>query len=394
VTLTRPGPRPAQAQAPAAGPRVPLSDILVDEEIEQAVVDTVRSGWWSMGPRVEEFELAFADFCGADSAFAVSNGTAALHLALLAVGCGPGDEVILPSLNFVAAANTIVHTGATPVFCDIQGTHNLNLDVRDLEAAITPATRALVLLHYGGHPCDVDAVLELARARGIVVIEDAAHALGSFWNGRHCGTFGDIGCFSFFSNKNLPTGEGGMVVTNDGELAERIRLLRSHGMTTLTWDRQRGHAHSYDVVAHGYNYRLDEIRAAIGLVELRRLPANNAERARLVECYRTALDGLVGIEMPFAPRDLAESSHHLAVIVIPEGHQRDAFRTALAEAGIQTSVHYPPIHSFTAYSGAEPSRALPVTDAVAPRLVTLPLFAHMTVEQASAVVSAALNAAA
>jgi dTDP-4-amino-4,6-dideoxygalactose transaminase len=200
-----------------------------------------------------------------------------------------------------------------------------------------------VLLHYGGHPCDLDAVLELARARGIAVIEDAAHAVGASWKGRACGTFGDVGCFSFFSNKNLPTGEGGMVVTDDEELAGRIRLLRSHGMTTLTWDRHRGHAHSYDVVTHGYNYRLDEIRAAMGLVELRRLPEHNAARARIVEYYRTAL--------------------------------------------------HPPIHSFSAYASSERSRPLPVTDAVAARIVSLPLYAHMDVEQASEVVSAVLAAA-
>jgi dTDP-4-amino-4,6-dideoxygalactose transaminase len=374
-------------------PQVPLSDLLVDEEIAHAVSEAVRSGWWSMGRRVKELEEEFARLCDAKAAFAVSNGTSALHLALLAVGCGPGDEVILPSLNFVAAANTIVHVGATPVFCDIRGAHDLNLDVDDVEAAITPATRAIVALHYGGHPCDVDALLELAGRHGIAVIEDAAHAPGARWNGRPCGTFGDVGCFSFFSNKNLPTGEGGMVVTNDDGLAERIRLLRSHGMTTLTWDRDRGHAHSYDVVAHGYNYRLDEIRAAIGLVQLRRLAEHNAARTRVVEYYRTALAGAVDIEMPFLPDERSESANHLAVIVLPESCSRQDFQAALAERGIQTSVHYPPIHQFSAFEELGARRALPVTETVAPRIVTLPLYPHMSVGDASNVVSAALLAA-
>ena len=374
-------------------PQVPLSDLLVDEEIADVVSEAVRSGWWSMGRRVKELEEEFARLCDAKATFAVSNGTSALHLALLAVGCGPGDEVILPSLNFVAAANTIVHVGATPVFCDIRGAHDLNLDVDDVEAAITPATRAIVALHYGGHPCDVDALLELAGLYGIAVSEDAAHAPGARWNGRPCGTFGDVGCFSFFSNKNLPTGEGGMVVTNDDGLAERIRLLRSHGMTTLTWDRDRGHAHSYDVVAHGYNYRLDEIRAAIGLVQLRRLAEHNAARTRVVEYYRTALAGAVDIEMPFLPDERSESANHLAVIVLPESCSRQDFQAALAERGIQTSVHYPPIHQFSAFEELGARRALPVTETVAPRIVTLPLYPHMSVGDASNVVSAALLAA-
>ena len=172
--------------------------------------------------------------------------------------------MILPSLNFVAAANTIALLGAGPVFCDVLGADDLNLDPADVEAAITPATKALVVLHYGGHPCAMEAVLRLAERHGLFVIEDAAHAPGARWRGRPCGTIGKVGCFSFFSSKNLPIGEGGMIVTDDDRLAERIRLLRSHGMTTLTWDRHRGHASSYDVVEHGFNYRLNEIRAAMG----------------------------------------------------------------------------------------------------------------------------------
>jgi dTDP-4-amino-4,6-dideoxygalactose transaminase len=373
---------------------VPLSDILVDEEIEGAALDAVRSGWWSMGARVQEFEDTFARSCDAKAALAVSSGTAALHLALLAVGCGPGDEVVLPSLNFVAAANTIFHAGARPVFCDIRGKRDLNANIEDLEAAITPATSVLLVLHYAGHPCDMDAVLEVAERHKLAVIEDAAHALGARWNGRSCGTFGDVGCFSFFANKNLPTGEGGMVITNDDALAERIRLLRSHGMTTLTWDRERGHAHSYDVVEHGFNYRLDEIRAAIGLVQLRRLAEHNAARARIVAYYREALDGVAGIELPFAPDERAEAAHHLAVIVLPDGCSRGEFQAALRERGVQTSVHYPPIHGFAAYRSNGAGRALPVTDSVAPRIVSLPLYPHMTMADASTVVAAVLDAVA
>ena len=367
---------------------VPLSDVLVDAEIEQALMETLRSGWWSMGPRVHQLEVEFAAFCDVGHAMAVTNGTAALHLALLAVGCGPGDEVLLPSLNFVAAANTIRHTGAVPVFCDIGGVDDLNVSPLDLEAAIGPRTRAIVVMHYGGHPCRMGAILELAERRGVTVIEDAAHAPGGLWRERKCGTIGSVGCFSFFSNKNLPVGEGGMIVTDDDALAERIRLLRSHGMTTLTWDRHRGHASTYDVVAEGFNYRLDELRAAIALVQLARLEQQNAARARIVDFYRDVLPGRNGTTMPFAPQADVIPSHHLAVLVLPEGHPRDKFRMALAERGIQTSVHYPPIHRFAVYRQNGPNRSLPVTETVEPRLVTLPLYPHMTDDEVCCVTEA------
>jgi dTDP-4-amino-4,6-dideoxygalactose transaminase len=371
--------------------RIPLSDVLVDDELVDAVLGVVRSGWWSMGPRVEQFESDFAAFCGAAHAIAVANGTAALHLALLAVGCGSDDEVVVPSLNFVAAANTIEHTGAAPVFCDIAGPHDLNLDPADLEAAVTPRTKAVVVLHYGGNPCDMTSVDEIAERHGLVVVEDAAHAPGASLNGRMCGTLGRVGCFSFFANKNLPVGEGGMIVTDDDELAARLRLLRSHGMTTLTWDRHRGHASSYDVVLPGFNYRLDEVRAAVGSVQLSRLPEENAGRARVAARYRSALEDRAGLTVPFGGDDATRvPSHHLAVVVLPEGADRAAVRGALADAGIQTSVHYPPIHTFTAYQGVS-GRPLPQTDAVAERLLTLPLYGRMTDDDADLVAETLLQ---
>jgi len=369
------------SKASDVGWRVPLADLRIDEELLAAVRDTVGSGWWSAGPRVSEFEKEFSAYCGAGHALAVSSGTAALHLAVLALGCGPGDEVILPSLNFVAAANVVAVAGARPVFCDVAGGEDLNLSPTDLEAAIGPATKAVIVLHYGGNPCQMEAVLEIAARHRLPIIEDAAHAPGAVWHGRKCGTIGRVGCFSLFSNKNLPTGEGGVVVTDDQELADRIRLLRSHGMTSLTWDRHRGHAHSYDVLEPGLNYRLDEIRAAIGLVELRRLEAENAARRRLVARYRQRLEGVKGIAVAFpAVGDDVVSSAHLAAVLLPEHASRDDVQTKLGGEGIQTSVHYPPIHTFSHYR-ALGQRLLPQTDAIESRLLTLPLFGHMTEAQ-------------
>jgi dTDP-4-amino-4,6-dideoxygalactose transaminase len=256
---------------------------------------------------------------------------------------------------------------------------------------VGPNTKAIVALHYGGYPCAMGAVTELAERHGLAIVEDAAHAPGAAWRSRMCGTLGSVGCFSFFANKNLPVGEGGMLVTDDDELAGRLRLLRSHGMTTLTWDRHRGHASSYDVVAAGFNYRLDELRAAVGLVQLRRLPEENARRARVAQRYRRALEGQKGLSVPFG-RDGEERSpsHHLAVVVLPEGADRDGIRAALGEQGIQTSVHYPPIHTFTQYREAGARRPLPRTEAVAPRLLTLPLYGRLTDEQVGAVVDGLL----
>ena len=369
---------------------VPLSDVLVDDDLRRAVDDAVRSGWWSMGPRVAEFEERFAAATDAPHAFAVANGTAALHIALLAAGCGEGDEVVLPSLNFVAAANTVAHTGARPVFCDIVGPSDLNLDPEDLEAAITPATKAVVVLHYAGMPCDMQAVTSIAERHGLIVIEDAAHAPGARWRGIACGSIGALGCFSFFSNKNLPVGEGGMIVTGDDELAASIRLLRSHGMTTLTWDRHRGHAHAYDVRARGFNYRIDELRAAIGLVQLERLPEGNERRGQLWLRYTQLLSD-TAVSIPFQSlSDDTTSAYHIAPVLLPDGVNRNGLRDALTARGIQTSVHYPPIHRFTEYAPGS-TRTLPQTDAVAERLLTLPLFPHMGDDAVELVVAALLE---
>jgi dTDP-4-amino-4,6-dideoxygalactose transaminase len=371
---------------------VPLSDIAVDDELLGAAAAALASGWWSTGPRVAEFERAFAGRLGAAHAVAVSSGTAALHLAAAACGCGPGDEVVMPALNFVAAANVVRHLGATPVFCDVGGQHDPNLDPADLAVAVGPRTKAIVALHYGGAPCDMDAVRDVAKRHGLHLIEDAAHAPGAAYRGRACGTLGDLGCFSFFSNKNLPIGEGGIVVTDDPALADRVRLLRSHGMTAVSWDHERGHAAGYDVVAGGFNYRLDEPRAAIGLVQLARLDAANAARARMTALYHERLDGVAGLTLPSpALPPQTTSAAHIAVVVLPRGAARAAIRGALASRRIQTSVHYPPIHRFSAYRGMA-LRPLPRTDDLADRLLTLPLFPHMSEAQVHEVADALVDA--
>ncbi|HET8755750.1 MAG TPA: DegT/DnrJ/EryC1/StrS family aminotransferase [Solirubrobacteraceae bacterium] len=356
------------------GWKVPLADVTVPEADIALVADVFRSGWLSMGPRTADFERALAEYTGARHALATANGTAALHLMCLAAGFGPGDEVIVPSLTFVASVNAIAYTGATPVFVDIGALERPWPTAGVVAAAITPRTRGVMTVAYGGHPGEVAAIRELAAARGLTLLEDAAHAIGVRHEGRHVGTFGAAGAFSFFSNKNLAIGEGGAVVTDDDALAERMRLARSHGMTTLTWDRHRGHASSYDVVALGFNYRIDEPRAALATARLARLDEENERRAELVRRYRARLpEGVV----PTAPGGL-----HLFTVVVDGG--RDAVREALARRGVQTSVHYPPAHRFSIYAG----KTLPVTEAYAARTLTLPLFAGMTEAQQDLVLDA------
>ncbi len=225
--------------------RITLADVVIGEEERQAVDEVLRSGWLSMGPRTEQFEAALAATLGTAEAIAVTNGTAALHLAAAALGLGPGDEVIVPALTFVASAAGIRHTGASVTLGDSLSVDDFALDPAEIDRLAGPRTRAVVILHYGGYPADTDALLAAAERHGLLVIEDAAHAIGASIGGRACGTIGDAGCFSFFPNKNMTTGEGGAVVFRSEQVAERARSLRSHAMTTLTWDRHRGHASSY-----------------------------------------------------------------------------------------------------------------------------------------------------
>jgi dTDP-4-amino-4,6-dideoxygalactose transaminase len=266
------------------------------------------------------------------------------------------------------------------------------VDPADVEAAISDATTAIIVVHYGGFACRMDEIREIADQHDVAIVEDAAHAPGATYKGRLCGTLGDVATFSFFANKNLPVGEGGMLVTNDDEIADRLRLLRSHGMTTLTWDRERGHAAGYDVVTAGFNYRLDEPRAALGLVQLGRVRAENDRRRAIASRYRESLHGRQGLTMPFGDPALQEaSSHHLAVVLLPSGVERDRVRADLQRAGIQTSVHYPPIHRFSYYSRPD-ERPLPRTDEVAPRLLTLPLYGGLEDDQVEAVIGGVLAA--
>ena len=370
--------------------RVPLSDIDFGPEEMDAVQQVIESRWLTMGAVTQEFEREFAAYVGARHAIAVTNATAALHLACVAAGLGPGDEAILPSLTFVATANDVRYTGATPIFADIEGETSLNVSLESIEACITPKTRAILVVHYGGYACDMPGIMSLAEKHGLTVIEDAAHAIGSQLDGRMLGTWGKVGCFSFFSNKNMTTGEGGMLVTDDDQLAERLRLLRSHGMTSLTLDRHKGHAWSYDVIDLGYNYRIDEIRSALGRVQLNKLDRNNQLRREKTLLYRQLLEEFCpGIVVPFQKHE-GISACHLMPVLLPAGVLRETFMENMKADGIQTSIHYPPIHLFSVYHMDDDLTLynLTNTELVAAREVTLPLYPSLPDASINLVVNA------
>ena len=361
--------------------KIPLFDLNFDEAENRAVVETLNSKWISSGPKCLELETKFAHMLGVKYALAVSNCTAALHLAMVCAGIKPGDEVIVPSLTFVATVNTVRYVGGIPVFADIVSRENLCLDPAQVEALITPRTKAITVMHYGGFACDMDKIMDIARVHGLKVIEDACHGPMSEYQGKKLGTIGDVGCFSFFSNKNISTGEGGMLVTNDEHVYEQAKLLRSHGMTTMSYARSTGHSTSYDVVGLGYNYRFNDILASIGIVQLDKLMPDIIKRKHLREIYIRMLGDDERILIPFKEYKNVTSSY-VCPIVLADGNaeKRDAIRDYLAQKGVQTSVHYPPAHRFDIYKGFHAE--LPVTDYVADNEFTLPMYGSLTDENA------------
>jgi len=365
--------------------RVPLADLDYGEGEIQAVTEVLQSKWLTMGEVTQRFETEFARMCGAKHAIAVSNATEALHLACLALDIGPGDEVIVPSLSFVATANAVLYCGAKVRFADILSPNELTIDPNAIKQAINENTKAIIAMHYAGFPCRMKEILDVAGEYDLPIIEDAAHAAGSFWQGKALGCLGDIGCFSFFSNKNLSIGEGGMLVCERDDIAEKVRLLRSHGMTSLTYDRHQGHAFSYDVLETGYNYRIDEIRSALGSVQLEKLEKNNKKRGEITQTYWEAFRNN-GIGLPFSHLKQEQFSYHIFPIMLSSEVNRNEFMIALREVGIQTSIHYRPIHTFTNYKDRYTGTWLPITDYVGSREVTLPLFPTMTEEQQAYVI--------
>ena len=369
---------------------VPLFDVRLSDDDIAAVERTLRTGWLTMGPRTAEFERAFADSLGVRHGVATSSCTSALHLACLAAGVGPGDEVIVPAVTFVATAAAARYCGGRPVIADVLGTSDLGLDPSDVRRRFTPRTKAVCAVHYGGYACAIDALRDMCDERGVALIEDAAHSPSAtpVGGGPKLGTHGLAGAFSFFSNKVLSCGEGGLLATDDDGVAEYARSRRSHAMTSGTWDRHRGHALGYDVIDLGFNYRIDEPRAALLLSRLQTLEQDIDARRRLTRRYRELLAGLDGVTVPYEGHAVDASSCYIMPVVLGASIDRDRVRRSMLERhGVQTSVLYPAIHEFSAYAAAS-TGALPQAEAVARRQLTLPLYPHMADEQQDMVVRA------
>jgi len=350
--------------------------VIGDEEVE-SVVATLRSGWLTSGPRTAELEERFAARTGVPHAVATSSCTEAIHLSLVAAGIGPGDEVVTSSFTWPATVNAILHTGATPVFADIDP-ETLDVDPDAVRRAITPHTQALVPVHFAGGPCDMDALCAIATEHGLRVIEDAAHAVEADVRGRKVGAIGDFTCFSLYATKSLAGGEGGIVTTALADAAERLRLLRAHGITRDPWKRARTHTLGhYDVVEPGYKANLADLQAAAALPKLDRLESLHAHRAELVARYDAGLAPLAGIE-PIGRPDYGRHAHHLYVVRIdPDlaGADRDVYAAALMAENVATGLHFLPVHTLTWYRENLAVPALPVTELAGAQVLSLPLAA-------------------
>ena len=378
-------------------PPLPYNRPTIAEEDIAEVVDTLRSGWLTTGPKTTRFEREFAAYTGARHALAVNSATAALHLALVAAGVGPGDEVITTPLTFAACANVIVRQGARPVLADISP-DDLNLAPEQVDRSLTPHTRAVMAVHYAGQPCRMDELLAIARRHHLFLLEDAAHAAGAAYKGRMIGSIGDATAFSFYATKNLTTGEGGMLTTDRGDVDERARIMTLHGMSRDAWRRyHRGGSWYYEVLEPGYKYNMGDIQAALGLAQLGRLDAMNARRAHLAARLSAHLRGCEALEAPVARPEVRHVWHLYVVRLRPAALRIDraAFIEELSRRGIGTSVHFIPIHYHPYYRegfGFRPGD-YPVAEDAYERIISLPLYPAMSEADVDRVAQAVLEIA-
>lgn len=360
--------------------RLPLADVRLSEPVIAASLEALRSNWLTMGPRTQELEREFAARQGSRHAVAVSSGTAGLHLAALAAGVEPGAEMIVPAVGFVADAHAAHWSGGTTVFADVESVERPLIDPESVASRITDRTRAVLAIHMFGYSCDIEALREICAERGIAIVEDCCEAAGGTYpDGSPLGTASLAGCFSFFAKTQLPVGEGGIVVTDDDAAAERIRLLRSHAMTSVTWDRHRGHAETYDVTDLGFNYRLDEPRAAMARAHLEALDEKLAALRGIVSRYRERLAAVEGVTIPFDDESVLRSGHFAFPVVLPDAEARETVRTTLLANRIQTTF-YPAITDLTIYAEAGREHPCPRAEEFAARHLALPLATVMTPE--------------
>lgn len=364
---------------------IPYGRQSIDEDDIQAVVDVLRSDYLTTGPKVAEFERTVADYVGAEYAVAVSNGTAALHIACLAAGIKPGDEVITSPITFAASANCVLYCGGTPVFADIKK-DTYNIDPEDIERKITQNTKAIIPVHYTGQPCEMDAVHEIAKRHNLTVIEDGAQVLSGAYKGQKVGALSDMTTFSFHPVKPVTTGEGGMVTTNDKALYEKLKLFHTHGITREeAFLSKKDGPWYYEQLELGYNYRITDIQCALGISQMKKLDAFAAHRRKLAARYDKGFAGKSDIITPYQHPDCL-SSYHLYMIQVPIAIREEVFEK-LREAGVGVNVHYIPVYKLPYYQAHGYSDVCcPNAEEFYARAITLPLFADMTEEQVDYVV--------
>jgi perosamine synthetase len=366
---------------------IPVFKPSMDQREIDQVAGVIRSGWLGLGPKTKEFEEKFRLYVNAEYAIGVNSCTAALHLALKVMNV-EGGEVITTPMSFISSNHAILYNSATPVFADIEA-DTLNINVAEIEDLVTPNTRAIMAVHYGGHPCDMDPILEIAGKNGLKVIEDAAHACGAEYKGKKIGSIGDATCFSFHAVKNLATGDGGMVTVHDEHISNRIRKLCWLGISRGTWDRSEGAAYrwEYNVEEIGYKYHMNDIIAALGLVQLDKLCNANARRRAIVARYNQAFTDIDWIETPVEKKYAHSACHNYVIKVLK--YDRDELVNYLLDSGISTSVHYIPNHLYEIYKPYY--RKLPVAEAVWKKLVTLPLYPDLSDREVEYVIEKVIN---
>jgi perosamine synthetase len=377
--------------APVREKLLPYGRQTIDDDDIAAVTEVLRSDWLTTGPKVAEFEAVFAQFTGAKEAVAVSNGTAALHAAMFALNVGPGDEVIVPTMTFAASANCVLYQGATPVFADVEP-DTLLINPDDAAAKITPQTKAIVAVDYAGQPCDYDHLRAIADEHGLKIAADACHAVGGSYRGQPVGTLADLNTFSLHPVKHFTTGEGGLITTNDSELAQRMRVFRNHGITSDHRQRAEQGGFFYEMVSLGYNYRLTDFQCALGISQLAKLPGWVARRQAIAQLYDQAFAALPAVK-PLTVRPEVSHAYHLYVVQFDlaqlTAHRNTLFQALRAE-GLGVNVHYVPVHLHPYYCqqlGTQPGQC-PVAEAAYERIVSLPIFPLMTDEDGQDVVTA------
>ncbi|MFA5889104.1 MAG: DegT/DnrJ/EryC1/StrS family aminotransferase [Candidatus Paceibacterota bacterium] len=367
------------------------SPMIEEPEIKE-VVKTLRSGWLGTGPKVTKFEKMMSELTGAKYAMAVNSCTAALHLSLVASGIGKGDEVITTPLTFCATANAIIHSGATPVFVDVD-LKTMNIDETKIEKAITKKTKAIMPVHFAGRPCNMDKILTIAKKYRLLIIEDAAHAIGAEYKNKKIGSMGDLTCISFYVTKNITTGEGGMVLTNNKEFADKIKVLALHGMSKDAWKRfsDDGYKH-YEVVYPGFKYNMMDIQASIGIHQLKRIEKYHKKRKQIWDFYNKELKGLPIILPDYKDKDIKHVMHLYTILVDEKkcGISRDKFMQELHLRGIGTGVHYNPVHLHDHYTNTYGHKVghYPNAEYIGSRTVSLPLSAKLTIAEAKRIVDA------